>query len=295
MSQLTIDRPNTLVLTPSKTTLTGVWEGVRGMRRLETTNVLLVVYGHSPAAVRDAWRDRVDGVPARLGIIGVGVTDREGGGRPVSAEGADVLATVRDPTDASDLGITISLYLQDWATDDAPTVLGFHSLTGMLDHVDVETGFRFLHVLGRRLADTETSGRFYLDPSTVDERTVRTLRPVFDEVVERESPADDQLSPDVAFDLVGAARRRYVLYHLFENREETSIETLAEAVARREGTLDHERIEMSLRHAHLPKLEDAGLVSLDSERLVPRGSLTVIESYLSPAVEHDLSEEESPF
>lgn len=295
MSQLTIDRLSTLVLSPSKTTLAGVWEGVERLTEVETSNVLLVVYGHSPGAVRDAWRDQVDGDPARLGVIGVGASDRDDGGESVSTEGTDVLSVVRDPSDASDLGVAISLYLQDWATGDARTVLGFHSLTDMLDHVDAETTFRLLHVLGHRLADTETSGRFYLDPSVVEETTVGTLRPVFNDVIEREAPADEPLAPDVAFDLVGVSRRRYVLYHLFENRGGTSIETLAAAVARHEGVLDHERVEMSLRHAHLPKLEDAGLVSLGSDRLVPRGPIAAIEPYLSPAVESDLPEEESPF
>lgn len=295
MTQLTIDRSSTLVLTPSNTTLAGVWEGVRRLDDLESSNVLLVVYGHDPGAVRDAWHDRIDEMPARLGVVGVGVAREEDDGEPVSASGSDVLTTVRDPADASDLGIAISLYLQDWATDDAPTMLGLHSLTAMLDHVDEETTFRFLHVLGRRLGDTGTSSRFYLDPTVVDERTIRTLRPVFDDVVEWEPPTVDPLAPDVAFDLVGAARRRYALYHLFENRSGEDIETLAEAVARREGVLDHRRVETSLRHAHLPKLENAGLVSLDSKRVVPQGAFAEIEPYLVPAIEHDLPDEESPF
>lgn len=295
MPQLTIDRSSTLILTPSKTTLAGLWEGVRRLDDLERSNVLLVVYGHGPAVVRDGWFDYVDEAPARLGVVGVGVSDRETGGETVSSEGSDVLVGVRDPVDVSDLGIAISLYLQDWATDDTPTVLGFHSLTDMLDHVDVETVFRFLHVLNHRLANTETTGQFYLDPSVVDEPTVGTLRPVFETVIERDRPADDPLSPDDAFGLVGAERRRYVLYHLFESGRETSIETLVAAVTRREGADDHERVEMSLRHAHLPKLEEAGLISFGSERIVVDGSLAAIEPYLSPAVEHDLPNEESPF
>ncbi|WP_336344419.1 DUF7504 family protein [Halalkalicoccus ordinarius] len=295
MSQLTVDRSSTLVLSPASTTLDGLWEGTRRLEDLGSSNVLLVVYGESPGAIRDAWRDRIDEIPTRLGVIGVGVADRDDAGDSVSSEGSDVLSAVRDPADASDLGITISLYLQDWATDDAPTVFGFHSLTAMLDHVDVETTFRFLHVLGRRLADTETGSRFYLDPRAVSERTVRTLRPVFNDVVEWDPPATGSLTPDAAYDAIGARRRRYALYHLFENRGGERVETLAAAVARREGVLDSERVEKSLRHAHLPKLEDVGLVSLDSERVVPQGAFAEIEPYLVPAVEHDLPGEEPPF
>lgn len=295
MSQLTIDRSSTLVLTSSKTTLVGVWEGVRRLDGLDRSNLLLVVYGHGPATVRDDWFDHVDETPTRLGVVGVGVPDRETDGEAVSREGSDVLTVVRDPADVSDLGVAISLYLQDWATDDTPTVLAFHSLTSMLDHVGAETTFRFLHVLNHRLANTGTSGQFYLDPSAVDEPTVGTLRPVFETVIERERPTAESLSPDVAFGLVEAARRRYVLYHLFESGLETSIETLVAAVARREGTDDHDRVETSLRHAHLPKMEEAGLVSLGRKRIAVRGSLAAIEPYLSPAVEHDLPDEESPF
>lgn len=290
-----IDRSSTLVLTPSRTNLAGVWEGVRRIDDLERSNVLLVVYGHGPAAVRDAWFDHVDEAPTRLGVVGVGVSDRDTDGEAVSREGGDVLTGICDPSDVADLGIAISLYLQEWATDDTPTILGFHSLTSMLDHVGVETAFRFLHVLNHRLANTDTSGRFYLDPSTVDEPTIGTLRSVFERVIERDRPIDEPLSPDVAFDLVKAARRRYVLYHLFESGHETSIEALVAAVARYEGTNDHERVELSLRHAHLPKMEEAGLISLRSERVVVRGSLAALEPYLSPAVESDLPGEEPPF
>lgn len=294
MSHLMMDQSSALVLAPSPTVLGGVREDLRRTERLETSNVLLVVYGHGPETVRDIWRDRIDETPARLGVIGVGAANDEDDSEPVSADGADVLTSVRNPDDVSDLGMTISLYLEDWATAETRTVLGFHSLTAMLGHVDLETVFKFLHVLTRRLDAIETSGRFYLDPVSVDEQTIETLRPVFDTVIERGRPEEaDPITPDVAFDLVRASRRRYVLYHLLESAEGVTVEGLATSVAAREDDADPDRIETSLRHSHLPKLEDAGLISLDSDRVVPRRSIEAIEPYLSPATSHDLPEDES--
>lgn len=292
MSHLMMDRTSALVLTPSPTVLAGVREGVRRMEGLEAASVLLVVYGHAPATVRDAWHDRIDETPARLGVIGVGAADAESDRGPVSADGTDVLTSVRDPDDVSDLGTTISLYLEDWATDETQTVFGLHSLTAMLNHVELETTFRFLHVLTRRLDAIGTSGRFYLDPGSVDERTIETLRPVFDTVIERDGDDDDRISPDVAFDLLRARRRRYVLYRLLDGSEGIAVEELAADVARREDG-DPDRVETSLRHSHLPKLEDAGLISLNSDHVDPRHPIEAIEPYLSPATAHDLPEDES--
>ena len=289
-----MDRSSTLILSPS-TTLKGVWEELRQTTSLETSNVMLVTYGHSPEAVRDAWRAQVGKTPKRLGIIGVGIADRHTDGESVSATDEDVLTTVRDPSSASDLGIAISLYLEDWATDDTPTIFGFHSVSSMLEHVGLETAFRFLHVLTRRLAGTETSGRFYLDPNVIDEQTVETLRPVFETVIEHEQPAEDPITPDIAFDLLQSERRRYILYHLLESSDETSVEALVSSVGHREETIDHDRVEMSIRHTHLPKLEDAGVVSSHLDRIIPHGSLAALKPYLSSAVAHDLPDEDTPF
>lgn len=278
---------NALVFAPSGSPAENVRRTAKQLDGIGDHNVVIVVYGTDPRDVRAAWYDRIGAAPKRLGIIGVGPFDRSPEADPSSAvDDREVLTTVRDPTDVSSVGITISLYLNDWASD-AETRLGFHSLTALLDHADTETAFRFLHVLTRRLADVDASGRFYLDPAVVDDRTIETLRPVFDTTIGGERTSD-VLSPDVAFDLLRASRRRYVLYYLLSNRDSTTVDALATHVARREGLDDPDRVATSLHHSHLPKLADAGLVSVESGDVTPLDAIASIEPYLSLSAPHDL-------
>lgn len=289
---VTLDPTNALVLAPTRTPLDDTRRNAGRLDAIEDRTVLLVVYGHDPATVRETWIDRVDRTPERLGVVGVGPVERplDGDGR-TTANGRDVLTVVRDPADIAGLGITLSLYLDDWAADDAPTLLDFHSVTAMLDHVDTEVAFRFFHVLTRRLEKTGTSGQFHLDPAVHGETTVRTLEPVFDTVVERDEPSDS-IPPDLAFDLLGARRRRYVLYHLLETPEGATVDALAAAIARQERQ-EFDRIETSLYHVHLPKLENAGVISVTDDRVVPHGSIAALEPYLSLAADHDLPDDRS--
>ena len=102
--------------------------------------------------------------------------------------------------------------------------------------------------------------------------------------------ADATPSLDVVFQLLSNNRRRYALYHLNDQSDGvTTVETLTESVIsfERMATITdgapgatvrplsdgdcedgpteyHERVRMDLTHAHLPKLEDAGLIEHDS-------------------------------
>ncbi|WP_134672055.1 DUF7344 domain-containing protein [Halorussus marinus] len=77
----------------------------------------------------------------------------------------------------------------------------------------------------------------------------------------------DERADDVsaAFELLSSARRRGVLYAA-DRGTETSVEALAERIATWLGDPDASTVALSLRHTHLPKLADAGVVEYDSER-----------------------------
>ncbi len=71
------------------------------------------------------------------------------------------------------------------------------------------------------------------------------------------------------FDLLTHPHRRYALYLLAEESEALSIGTLATAIATWEadrtgmdGPTEENAIEIGLHHSHLPKLEDAGIVTV---------------------------------
>lgn len=77
-------------------------------------------------------------------------------------------------------------------------------------------------------------------------------------------------SLDTVFESLANERRRYVLYHLRSTLDNVATFTeLRDAVASRESetglpsqeTVD--RVAISLKHSHLPKLDDAGLIDYD--------------------------------
>jgi len=73
---------------------------------------------------------------------------------------------------------------------------------------------------------------------------------------------------DAAFSLLADRRRRHVLYHLTQASGSVDVDELVAAVAERErpdaeadpGDDLRRRIQLSLYHVHLPKLEGAGVV-----------------------------------
>ncbi|MCL7416866.1 MAG: hypothetical protein M8354_03380 [Halalkalicoccus sp.] len=253
----TTEPRNSLSLSPTTNPIERVERAFDPAASLREWNVLIVAYGDSHRALRAAWRERIGESPAGFGTIVVGgnVGDHRSID-PVSRTGYDATATVRNPADLAELGTTISLYLDDWTA--GSTLVCFHSLEDLLASVETETAFQFLHVLTRRLSGADAVGRFSLDPMAVAEATLRTLEPIFDAVTEEPGEDSPSITPDTAFDLLRAPRRRYVLHYLHEHAGPVTITELSEWVARHEPDADAERVEVSLHHSHLPKLEDEG-------------------------------------
>lgn len=94
--------------------------------------------------------------------------------------------------------------------------------------------------------------------------------------------ANDQpeaVSVDELFDLLGNARRRFVLRYLGPTGSATNIDELARELADREADAapterDRLRVEQSLHHVHVPKLAAAGLVEFDGADTVARAAHT---------------------
>ena len=74
------------------------------------------------------------------------------------------------------------------------------------------------------------------------------------------------------FNLLRHPHRRYVLYYLIKEFEKVDIETLVAALANWEGgqpatgwNSNSDTIEIGLRHTHLPKLADTGIITFDAD------------------------------
>lgn len=138
-------------------------------------NVLYVTYTRSPAACIDDLGD-IDG-PDNVGIITVG----DGG---TVDDDRVVTESVSTASDLTGLGIAISRFLSDW---EAPVFICFDSLTSMLQYVDVQTAYEFLHAITGQIHAAGAMSHFHIDPSAHDEKHVAAITSLFDGKVSLDS------------------------------------------------------------------------------------------------------------
>lgn len=237
--------------------------------RPEGADVLLISTDRTVRGVLSDWRD---GTTSRLGLVTFAEFSRsaarDGAPSRRPLPGADVtVTTMSDPGDLHRLGTAVTLYLDDWATADRGTFVYVDALSPFLDANGLEATFQFLHLLVQTVGELDATLTVRLDPSAVGETAVDTLGALFDDVVATESTAVE-LDRDDLHELLGNARRRFVLRALLEESPAT-LERLAAGLARRElgteepGSGARSRARTALASVHVPRLVEADVVSFD--------------------------------
>lgn len=150
-------------------------------------NVLWVTYTRSPDSCIQDWLSHAGQRPENMRFVSVGETTRSasavsGGGTATSS--GDLVETLSNPGDLTGLGIKLSEILREWNGTANQTVCCFHSLTALLQYADLQTVYKFLHVLTGRFEATDVTAHFHLDPDACDKQTVSTLTSLFDTVIE---------------------------------------------------------------------------------------------------------------
>lgn len=139
-----------------------------------TTSVLWVTFRRDARACVDQWAGETDETPRNAAVVAVGDT----------GDDADVeWATVESLSSASDLtglAIEIGEFLSDWEGD---LVVCFDSLTAMLQYVELETAYEFLHTITGQLYAADARAHFHIDPNAHDSHTVAAVSSLFDAVV----------------------------------------------------------------------------------------------------------------
>lgn len=153
-------------------------------------DVLWVTYTRSPDACIEDWLARAGERPANLQFVSVGETTRSASASsptgPAPGGGDEFVETLTSPGDLTGLGITLSEVLERWEGDGNPVVACFDSLTALLQYADLQTVYKFLHVLTGRFDAAGATAHFHLDPDACDQQTVSTLTSLFDTVIERD-------------------------------------------------------------------------------------------------------------
>lgn len=237
----------------------------------ETTNVLVVSAARSMRAVVEHWRHRAPTLPPAFGLITYAEFDRSASSaagtpsrRPLS--GGDItLTSMSDPGDLRRLGTAVTLYLDDWADTGRETLVYVDALGPFVDASDIELVFQFLHLLVQTVDQFDADVVVRLDPSTTDDRTVKTFRTLFDEVVDTTETAFDA---DELHALLRNDRRRFVLRALLD-ASPMGLERLATRLACWENDTDDptdaqcSRAYTALASVHVPRLVEGGLVAFD--------------------------------
>jgi len=135
----------------------------------EATNLLYVSWASDPsdrlASAREHGAD-----PATTAAIVIGDARS-------TPEGFDAVETINAPTDLTGVGIAVTELL---SSVEGPSAVCFDSVTSLLQYVDVETAFEFLHVFAGRLYRHDAVGHLHMDPGAHDDQVVARVASLVD-------------------------------------------------------------------------------------------------------------------
>lgn len=150
-------------------------------RLLTGSGALLVSTNESADGVFTAVESRLGEIPDEFRLVDC-ISDQQGGGDGYHADQVEYVSSAADLTG---IGIGVSEQLRRFVENDIEQVrMGFHSLSTLLMYVELETVFRFVHVLSGRVDGIDGLGVFAIDPTTHEESTVNTLKQLFDGMIE---------------------------------------------------------------------------------------------------------------
>jgi len=150
-----------------------------GLRRDEAA--LVVTTNESAGPILEDLSSRVGDLPDGLRVVDC-VAERQGTEGRYPPERVEYVSS---PADLTGIGIGVSEQLRRLAAAEADEIrIVFYSLSTLLMYAELETVFRFLHVLAGRVDSIGALGLFSLDPTTHDASTVNTLKQLFDGVIE---------------------------------------------------------------------------------------------------------------
>jgi KaiC/GvpD/RAD55 family RecA-like ATPase len=143
--------------------------------------VLFVTSNESAGPILADVEDRIGAVPDQFRLVDC-VAERQGTEGRFPAERVEYVSS---PGDLTGIGIGVSEQLRRIAEAGADrTRICFYSVSTLLMYAELETVFRFLHVLSGRVDSIGALGLFAMDPTTHEASTVNTLKQLFDGMIE---------------------------------------------------------------------------------------------------------------
>lgn len=151
--------------------------------------VVSVSLTRSPGDRLAVWDRYAEGYPPRAAFIAVEsdgdhlAQQLETACQGIPASTAVAFDRIGHPGDLMRLGVRISQRLDELAGAGQRPVMCFHSLTTLLQYVDIERLFRFLHVLTGRVRLADALAHYHLDGASLQPETMGALSRLFDATV----------------------------------------------------------------------------------------------------------------
>lgn len=130
-------------------------------------NILFVSFTRQASACVEQVEGKSVG---SIGVITVGESST-----PV--DDSVVTESVSTPSDLTGLGINIGQFLSEF---EAPVFVCFDSLTSLLQYVDVQTAYEFLHAITGQIHAAGARAHFHIDPSAHDDQDIAAISSLFD-------------------------------------------------------------------------------------------------------------------
>jgi hypothetical protein len=151
----------------------------------ESVDLLRVVYHRTPEQLLDEWERHRGDQPANTVIVGV--DDRvqssalESDSPGAEARNIEVLAA--NPNDLTGLGMELNTALTELSKTDNQVYVCFDSVTALLQFVDTESAYKFLHMFTGQLHTVGAIAHFHMDPDAHDKQTLSRLKTTFDDMI----------------------------------------------------------------------------------------------------------------
>jgi KaiC/GvpD/RAD55 family RecA-like ATPase len=144
----------------------------------EEMKVLWVSFTKPADACLSQWRAQHDVDPATFGAIVVGDTVGDENAGNIDSQ---AVQRITNPSDLTGIGIKVGEFV---SAQEGQIVVCVDSLTALLQYVDLETAYEFLHALTGQLYSAGAVSHFHIDPSAHSDEEVDTLLSLFDASVE---------------------------------------------------------------------------------------------------------------
>lgn len=185
------DSSNVLLLAPLTPTGTrACLELLASTADLGQANVAAVTYTPPPETWISDWKSYFPRLPEELAFIHANTVETSGETSDTEIP-PDIPVSRVNPNQPMDIIAPLSEQLTRWKDNGNKTLVTVQTLTVLLEYVDFDTAFRYLHILTHRVQAADAVGFYHMDPEIHDEETVNTLKTLFDAVVEVSDDAEE--------------------------------------------------------------------------------------------------------